>query len=352
MPRRLALACAALLTVAACGDDGPSAATPVTTRPVAPPASETVSATVLATSVPASVASTSLPVPASTDVATTSVARTTTTTEPRPEVPEGVFVATITQNRPDVSANRFQIKLVNGTDTRYRVAAVQLMWDGITTERVVRDPMTVLVSGQRVDIPVPFPGATCAGDGTRATMPPFDAARVVLQLDDGSTLDVPVVDEWFVARRLYEEDCERQLIESLVAIEWVGLAEAEYEGRPVSVADLRMTRRAGVGEFVVTEISNTIPYVVDPVGSRRPVLTLEAEAASASAPVRFLESRCDPHALAEITQPTKFVAQVQFPDGTVHPFIVFPEREDWPVMRETADRACVQLGLVVQLGES
>lgn len=348
--RRLAVASVVVgaLGVAACGDDAPLAATPPVTTPVTTPSATTAAPPVAPpTAAPASAQST-----AATTEPSTTVMRTTTTTEPRPEVPEGVFVATITQNRPDVSANRFQVKLVNGTDARYRVATVQLVWDGITTERVVRDPMTVVVAGQRVDIPVPFPGATCAGDGTRATMPPFDAARVVLELDDRSTLELPVIDEWFVARRLYEEDCERQMIESLVAIEWVGLQEAEYEGRPVTVADLQVTRREGVGEFTILDISHTIPYFVDPVGGRAPVLTLPADADTAAAPVRFLESRCDPHALAEITQPTKFVAQVQLPDGSVHPYIVFPERDYWPVMRETADRACVELGLVVQLGES
>ena len=78
-------------------------------------------------------------------------------------------------------------------------------------------------------------------------------------------------------------------------------------------------------------MSNTIPFVFNAVDSDvgEPVVTLAADAAEASAPMRFIESRCDPHALAEIKQPTKFIAQVQLGDGSVHPYIIYPERDLW-----------------------
>ena len=69
-------------------------------------------------------------------------------------------------------------------------------------------------------------------------------------------------------------------------------------------------------------------------------------------PIQFIESRCDPHALAEIKQPTKFIAQVQLGDGSVHPYIIYPERDYWIPMRLTADKACFQLGKVEFLGEN
>ena len=184
-------------------------------------------------------------------------------------------------------------------------------------------------------------------------MPSLDQARAVLVLDSGDSVEVPIVDKWHVARKLYEEDCEKQMIESLVAIEWVDLHEDEFEGRPVTAGSLQLTRREGEGEIVILSVSNTIPFVfmaIDtPVGE--PVVSLGAEASEASAPIRFVESRCDPHALAEIKQPTKFIAQVQLGDGSIHPYIVYPEREMWTPMRLTADKACVQLGKVEFLGE-
>ncbi|HWL41953.1 MAG TPA: hypothetical protein VNQ73_03335 [Ilumatobacter sp.] len=339
------VALAGLLVCTACGDDGPrarpsdtSAATSTVTPPTTGSPTEPAPATVVATSV----------------AAPTTERAPTTTSEPKVELPEGELVAVPLQNREDPPNNRFQVKLVNGTSERMQVDTIQFVWEGLTTEVVTRTPPTFVVGGQRIDLPLPLPAASCAGDGTRATMPPLNDARVVLGLADGTPREVPVVDQWHVARKLYEQDCERQFVESMVAIEWVGLHEEQFEGRPVTVADLRVTRRGAVGAIAVLDVSPTVPFTVHPVLTEpgETVVTLDAGAATASVPVRFVESRCDPHALAEIKQPTNFVAQVQFADGTVHPFVVYPDRDLWDDMRRTADAACIALGKVEFLGDS
>lgn len=319
---------AALLLAAACGDDGPREAAATTTLQTASP---TTRPGVPSTAAPVSV----------------------TTTEPRPVVPEGEFVAVVTQNRTDVVENRFQIQLANRTHDQFRVVAARLLWDGFSSDWIRREPPTVVVGGQRVDIPSPFPGANCAGDGPRATMPSVDTARVELELEDGDVLELPVVDEWFIARRLYEEDCERQMIESLIAVEWVDVDEDEYDGRPVTVAEFRLTRRTGVGEFTVLEVGNTIPYVVEPVLTAigEPVVTLAADADQAGVPMRIVERRCDAHAMAEVKQPTNFATQIRFPDGSEHTYIAYPDRAHWLDMRDTADRACEILGEIIHLGK-
>jgi hypothetical protein len=303
------------LVLGACADDGSTAQTTASTAPAA------------------------------------TVITTTTTTEPAIEIPEGVLVAVPAQNREDPAKNQFQIQIHNGTHDRYDLAGVQFAWDGFSTPMVDRD--SVFVGGQVIDLPVPFPGATCVGDGTRATMPSLDDARVVLLLDSGSTVELPVVDKWHMARKLYEEDCEKQMIESQVAIEWADLHEEEFEGRPVTAGELRLTRRDGAGEISVLAVSNTIPFIFQALetGVDEPVVTLASDADVAAAPIRFLESRCDPHALAEIKQPTKFIAQIQLGDGSVRPYIIYPERDYWTPMRLTADKACVALGKVVFAGE-
>jgi hypothetical protein len=262
-----------------------------------------------------------------------------------------MLVAVPTQNREDPAKNQFQIQIHNGTRDRFDLAAVQFVWDGYTTPVTDRD--SIVVGGQVIDFPVPFPGATCVGDGTRETMPSLDDARVVLLLDSGESVEVPVVDQWHLARKLYEEDCEKQMIEAEVAIEWVGLHEAEFEGRPVTEGELRLTRNAGTGEITVLSVSDTIPFVFRPVDTAigEPVVTLATDADQVAVPVRFLESRCDPHALAEIKQPTKFISQVQLGDGSLHPYIIYPDRDYWTPMRLTADKACVALGKVEFLGD-
>ena len=274
-----------------------------------------------------------------------------TTTEPEIELPTGVLIAVPTQNREDPAKNQFQVQIHNGTRERFDLAGVQFRWAGYETPMTERD--SIIVGGQIIDFPVPFPGATCVGDGLIGTMPSVDDARVVLLLDDGAEVEVPVIDQWHLARKLYLEDCEKQMIESQVTIEWVDLHEEEFEGRPVTAGSLRLTRRAGVGEFVVLSVSNTIPYEFAAVDTAvdEPVAVLAADADEVSVPVRFLESRCDPHALAEVKQPTKFISQVQLGDGSTHPYIIYPERECWVEMRLTADEACVILGEVEFVGD-
>ena len=163
---------------------------------------------------------------------TTTAAAVTTTTEPEIEIPEGIVAAMPTQNRVDVAKGQFQVKILNGTDERFTVSGVQFVWEGYTTP--VAERHDIVVGGQRIDFPVKFPGATCVGDGTQATMPDLAAATARLILDDGSERIVPVFDVEHLARQLYLEDCERQMIDSLVAIELVDLHAVDVDGRPVT----------------------------------------------------------------------------------------------------------------------
>ncbi len=287
---------------------------------------------------------------ASSDQASSTIA--VTTTEPDVPLPVGVLFAVPTQNREDPAKGQFQVQLHNDTDGRYDLTAVQFRWAGYTTPVVERT--AVIVGGQTVDLPVPFPGATCTGDGTIATMPSLDEATVRLRLADGTEVSMPVVDQFHLARRLYLEDCERQMIDAQVGIEWVDLHQDEFEGRPVTAGQLRLTRRAGTGEVIVRSVSNTVPYEFAAVDTAvgEPVAVLPDGVDEVSVPVRFLESRCDPHALAEVKQPTKFIAQIVLGDGSEHPYIIYPDRSYWNAMRATADEACVVLGEIEFVGQS
>lgn len=288
----------------------------------------------------------------SSSITPTSSVLSTTTTEAEVELPSGVLFAVPTQNREDPAKGQFQVQLHNGTKERHDLTAVQFTWAGYSTPVVERT--AVIVGGQTVDLPVPFPGATCVGDGTVASMPSLDDAVVVLREADGSEFEVPVVDQFHLARRLYLEDCERQMIDAQVGIEWIDLHEEEFEGRPVTAGSLRLTRRAGEGTITVLSVSNTVPYEFAAVDTEvdEPVAVLDSDADEVSVPVRFLESRCDPHALAEVKQPTKFISQIVLGDGSEHPYIIYPERSYWNAMRATADEACVILGEVEFVGQS
>lgn len=342
------LAAATLLTACGHGDAGPTAASTTAAAISALPETVVLMSTVPATTVP----ETSTPTTdTTTDTTTVALAPATATSLPEIEVPPGVLVAVPTQNREDPAKNQFQVQIHNGTRERYDVAGVQFRWAGYTTPLTERD--SIIVGGQIIDFPVPFPGADCIGDGGSDEMPSVDDAVVTLALDDGSEVQVPVIDKWHLARKLYLEDCERQMIESQVTIEWAELREEEFDGRPVTAGELRVTRRAGIGEITVRSVSNTIPYEFVAVGTAagEPVAVLAEGADTVSVPVRFEESRCDPHALAEVKQPTKFISQVDLGDGSLRPYIIYPERSYWTEMRLTADEACVLLGEVEFVGD-
>ena len=273
------------------------------------------------------------------------------TTEAKIPIPPGLLVAVPQQNREDPAKGQFQVQMVNDTDERFEVSSVQFVWDGYTTPVTPRD--STIVAGQIIDFPVAFPGATCVGNGLVDTMPPPENAVVLLGLEDGSVREVPVIARWHLARRLYLEDCQRQFIAASVTIVWADLHEEQFEGRPVTAGLLRLTRGAGTGTITIDTISGTIPYSFEPVDTAadEPVIMLGAGDDVGEVPIRFTESRCDPHALAEVKQPHKFVAQVDLGDGVLRPFIVVPDQRDWVPMRRTADEACVVTGQVVFVGE-
>jgi hypothetical protein len=254
------------------------------------------------------------------------------------------------RNRPDAAAGRFQLKLVNGSSDRLDVHDLRLVWPGVTTDVAVRD--AVLVSGQRTDFPVPFPGATCVGDGTAATMPDVDSAIVEVGLADGTTLEAPVADVRGVLRTLYLDDCRRQNVAADVGVEWADLHAAEHEGRPVTEGVLRLTRHASPTTVSVLDVRNTINFTVEPLGApaSRPLLTMSPEMQSADLPVRFVEGRCDSHAMSESSTPFSFVVDLDLGDGTTYASVVFPAEEDRVPMRTRVEAGCAALGKIEILG--
>lgn len=264
----------------------------------------------------------------------------------------GQLVAVPQQNREDPAKNQFQVQVVNDTDARFEVLSVQFVWEGYTTPAMPRD--STIVGGQTIDFPVSFPGATCVGDGTIETMPSLDGATVLLGVGDGTIIEVPVIDRWHLARRLYLDDCLRQRIESMVTIEWAELREEQFEGRPVTAGVLRLIRLTATTAITVQSVSGTVPYGFEVIDGdpAEPVVFIAANESVGEAAIRFVESRCDPHALAEVKQPHKFVAQVDLGDGVLIPYVVIPAETMWVPMRLTADKACVATGKVVFAGDS
>ena len=212
----------------------------------------------------------------------------------RPRCPRGILAAVPFQNRLDVAQGIFQVKLYNGTAEPLAVAAVQLVWDGMTSELSARS--NTLAAGDRIDFPVTLAPARCVGDGTLAEMPPVDLASVRVVLAGGGDVDAPVFDLKRFAQKLYLEDCERQRIVATVDVEWGDLHETVLEGRPVTEGMLRLTRLAGADDqtIVVSSLSNTIIFTVtagtpDDNGTDGDVAVLAAGDTTVAVAVLFVE---------------------------------------------------------------
>lgn len=254
------------------------------------------------------------------------------------------------QNRLDVAKGIFQVQLINGTTESLEVVAVQFVWDGLTT--AVANRTNRLLAGDRVDYPVPLAPAICLGDGTQASMPNPQTAIVKVTLVDDRVIDVPVFDVKHFARKLYLKDCERQHILRQVDVQFAELHEVTLEGRPVTEGVLRLTRRQSPNKVVVTFVSNTINFTFVPMaGSQDPVATLSADQAMVEVPIRFIEGRCDAHALSESSQPFNFYALLLLGDGTERSFATVPAVADQIPMRKRVETACEFLGKVGFAGE-
>ncbi len=257
-------------------------------------------------------------------------------------IPAGVLAAMPIQNRLDVAKGVFQVQLINGTPESLDVVAVQFVWDGLTT--VVAERTNRLAAGDRIDFPVPLAPANCSGDGTEASMPDPQSAIVKVTLRGNRVIDVPVFDVKHFARKLYLKDCERQHIGEEVGIQFADLHEVIVEGRPVTEGVLRLARRQSSNKVEVTFVSNTINFTFVPIaGTQGPVAILPADQAMVEVPVRFIEGRCDAHALSESSQPFNFYAVVSLGDGIERSFAAVPAVADQIPMRQRAEAACEYL---------
>jgi len=274
----------------------------------------------------------------------------TTIAETPISIPDGILAAIPFQNRLDVAKEIFQVQLVNGTSELVDVVAVQLVWDGLTTPVAYRENR--LEAGARIDYPVSLASANCSGDGTLATMPNPQSAVVKATVRDGRVIDVPVYDVLHFARKLYLDDCERQLINTQVEIQFADLHEVTIEGRPATEGVLRLTRRQSSDTIIVKFISNTINFTFVPIASENgSVATLQADKPTVEVPIRFIEGRCDAHALSESSQPFKFYAVLDLGDGIERSLATLPAIVDQAPMRHRVETACEILGKNGFVGE-
>jgi hypothetical protein len=213
------------------------------------------------------------------------------------------------------------------------------VWDGFTTP--VAERHDTLPAGLTLDFPVQVAPARCSDP-----MPDVSRAVVRLTLDTGSTLDVPVFDTDGVAQQIYLDDCERQMIESQVTIEWADLRDEMYEGRLVTGGAIRLRRGTATGQVTLRSVSNTVLFLLQTVESApdQPVAVLPADRDEVVVPVRIVENRCDSHARSESSQSFRFFGQVDLGDGVEHEYTLLPTPDDQVRIRARFEAGCAALG--------
>ena len=79
--------------------------------------------------------------------------------------------------------------------------------------------------------------------------------------------------------------------------------------------------------------------------------TLPSDKSLVEVPIRFIEGRCDAHALSESSQPFKFYAVLDLGDGIERSLATLPAIVDQAPMRHRVETACEILGKNGFVGE-
>jgi hypothetical protein len=266
-------------------------------------------------------------------------------------LPAGELAAVPLRNRGDSAKHIFQIEIVNGTTETFYVKGLSFEWAGFTTPLVPRDDH--VPPGRRIDFPMPFVGANCVGDGSLASMPDLGDAAVVLTLDGGLTRPALVVDVHDVARDIYLDDCERQHVEALVALEFAGLHTVQVDGYSTTVGQLHIERRQSTGTVRLMAVGNTINFSFHAVdaASGGVVASLPGDRDEIDVPIHITEGRCDFHAIADSQEPFNFVLQVDPGDGVVRPYLLLPAERDRQPMFDMVRTRCAELSKLQPLGD-
>jgi hypothetical protein len=267
------------------------------------------------------------------------VQATTTTVDPT-----ATFAAGIAQYREDEITHVIQVELENLTAEPLRIRGVQLRWDGLE-EVAPSDPDYTLFPHVIAALTADYGAGRCASDGT-PTPPEGAIVHVVGVRPDGTNLeaDVPVTRQLRTLERVQAAECEQQLVASVADIsfdpQWV--PSTLDDGRPSADGTLRLQRRSGDQEVVVTQIDG-LGVLLDvgaaPPGAT-PVATLGAHEQTASGPVVATGAeRCSAHALGEDKKTYEMSALVEI-DREPHRFGLSIPPEARPTLHDVINRTC------------
>jgi hypothetical protein len=231
---------------------------------------------------------------------------------PAPVPAEPAIRVVLMQSRSDATTGRLQLRVTNDSIDDLDVRAVTLDSTALASPAVWSKGTTVPAGATR-DLPVAFPGASCAL-GEPQTMVRVEAAR-----PGGSvTVEVTPADPTERLELLTSRDCFRQQVDALADVS-LGRLDADDAAEP-ALLEVRVDSAGGPGGLRIRSIESTtlftpldadrLPTTVGTVG-----IELRPGNRRASASVPIVPNRCDPHALAEDKTGTVFVVAAEIAGG-------------------------------------
>ncbi|THG29756.1 hypothetical protein [Naasia lichenicola] len=177
---------------------------------------------------------------------------------------------------------------------------------------------TVVPAAQAKALRVPFPDAVCGAD--RAVDGAFDGVATVHARVQDSEFDLTrdASDSLAALARLTGVECALAELDAtaLIALD-ENLRVEEEDGHPVALLDLVITPSgSGSGSFVIDTAGSTVLLRQDPDTVRQLGVEVTAAGSATSVALRYVPSRCDPHAVAEDKVGTRIPLTVTFADGT------------------------------------
>jgi len=223
------------------------------------------------------------------------------------------------RTRFDPERGTMQIAVHNAGATPVTVVRASLDSPALTAP-LTRDDETTIPAGTTRDLPVLLADARCPAPTTVAP-----DARLEVLLADGSTavVDKPTVDRLGQWSAWLAATCEAAAVEAVVEITLVRAPERDVLDAGASSViglDLVAVGTGAPGEDTVLEsIGGTVLLsVVDAGGQRGSSIPIDARVSPGdrtAVPVTVAPARCDPHAIAEDKQGTRFPVTVRLDDG-------------------------------------
>ena len=223
----------------------------------------------------------------------------------------------LVQNRSDPPVGRLQLRVTNESADALRIRTATLESTALAAPAVWEKGTTVPAGATR-DLPVQFPGASCAvGE-------PETVVRIETETPAGPTsVEVEPTDPNERMPLLTEADCFSQEVAAAGRVTLAGLRSADpSEPALLEVrAESRLSQQdGGSGGLRIRSVESTVLFnAVDASGvpstSGEVGLELRPGDAEATALVPIVPNRCDPHALAEDKVGTLFVFATEVDGG-------------------------------------